>query len=131
MAIENVGSTASVKTEVTQAVSMSGESTVSVPKAISRPSEVTVSAGGQNNGEEGEVAYRMAKSTIKDTVAQTNHLLGQSRCEFSYHEATHRVSIKIIDKDTNEVVKEIPPEKSLEMLQKMWEMAGILVDERR
>ena len=131
MAIENVGSTASVKTEVTQAVSMSGESTVSVPKAISRPAEVTVSAGGQNNGEEGEVAYRMAKSTIKDTVAQTNHLLGQSRCEFSYHEATHRVSIKIIDKDTNEVVKEILPEKSLEMLQKMWEMAGILVDEKR
>ena len=35
------------------------------------------------------------------------------------------------DVDTDEVIREIPPEKSLDMLQKMWEMAGILVDERR
>ena len=42
-----------------------------------------------------------------------------------------RASIKVVDADTNEVIREIPPEKSLDMLQKMWEMAGILVDERR
>ena len=39
--------------------------------------------------------------------------------------------IKIIDKDTKKVVKEFPPEKTLDMLVKMWEMAGILVDEKR
>ena len=37
----------------------------------------------------------------------------------------------VINEDTDEVIREIPPEKSLDMLQKMWEMAGILVDEKR
>ena len=41
------------------------------------------------------------------------------------------MSIKVINDDTDEVIREIPPEKSLKMLQKMWEMAGILVDEKR
>lgn len=51
--------------------------------------------------------------------------------EFGYHEATRRITIKIKDKDTDEVIKEIPSEKALEMLEKAWEMAGILVDEKR
>ena len=30
-----------------------------------------------------------------------------------------------------ELAKELPPEKTLDMIAKVWEMAGILVDERR
>ena len=55
----------------------------------------------------------------------------KTKCEFSYHEETKRVSIKVIDEDTKEVIKEIPPEETLEMIAKMWELAGILVDEKR
>ena len=51
--------------------------------------------------------------------------------EFSYNEPTKRIAIKIKDKETDEVIKEIPSEKALEMLAKAWELAGILVDERR
>jgi flagellar protein FlaG len=52
-------------------------------------------------------------------------------CEFAYNEDTKRVSIKLVDDETKEVIKEIPPEETLEMIAKMWELAGILVDERR
>ena len=38
--------------------------------------------------------------------------------------------IKIVDKDTKDVIKEFPPEETLDMIQKVWEMAGILVDEK-
>jgi flagellar protein FlaG len=55
----------------------------------------------------------------------------RTRCEFSYHEETKRVSIKVFDKDTEEVIREIPPEEALEMVEKMWELAGLLIDERR
>jgi flagellar protein FlaG len=41
------------------------------------------------------------------------------------------VTIKVMDKDTEEVIREIPPEETLEMIQKMWELAGLMVDERR
>ena len=63
--------------------------------------------------------------------SEANRRMEHTRCEYSYHKETNRVSIKVINEDTDEVIREIPPEKSLDMLQKMWEMAGILVDEKR
>ena len=42
----------------------------------------------------------------------------------------NRVTIKIIDKTTKEVIKEYPPEETLDMIAKVWEIAGILVDEK-
>ena len=44
--------------------------------------------------------------------------------------ATNRVTIKIVDKDTKKVLKEYPPEKTLDMIAKVWEMAGLLVDQK-
>ena len=50
---------------------------------------------------------------------------------FGIHEGTNRVTIKIVDKDTKKVLKEFPPEKTLDMIEKVWEMAGLMVDEKR
>ncbi|MDP3051106.1 MAG: flagellar protein FlaG, partial [Eubacteriales bacterium] len=41
------------------------------------------------------------------------------------------IIVRIIDAETEEVVKEIPPEEILDLIAKLWEMAGIVVDERR
>lgn len=70
---------------------------------------------------------------IKNAVDHANQTMRQSRtkCEFSYHEETKRVSIKVIDAETEEVIREIPPEETLEMISKMWELAGLMVDEKR
>ncbi len=70
-------------------------------------------------------------SSIDSAVSSANSKLSKTRCEYSYNEATRRVSIKVFDKDSDELIREVPPEKSLEMLQKMWELAGIMVDEKR
>ncbi|HHY78507.1 MAG TPA: flagellar protein FlaG, partial [Clostridiales bacterium] len=53
------------------------------------------------------------------------------RFEYSIHEATKQIMVKVIDKETDEVIREIPPEKILNMVAKMWEIAGLIVDERR
>jgi len=70
---------------------------------------------------------------IKNAVDHANQTMRQSKtkCEFSYHEETKRVSIKVIDAETEEVIREIPPEETLEMISKMWELAGLMVDEKR
>ncbi len=75
----------------------------------------------------------VSEQHIKAEISKANNRLKRhnTKCEFGYHEKTKRVTIKIMDKDTEEVIREIPPEKTLEMIQKMWELAGILVDERR
>lgn len=71
---------------------------------------------------------------LKDAIGMANNKLKQSqpitRCEFTYHEDVNRVSIKLIDKETQEVVKEIPPEKKIKMIEKLWEITGLLVDEK-
>lgn len=71
------------------------------------------------------------QETVKRAVEQLNKNMSHSEAIFGIHEATNRVTIKIVDTETNEVIKEIPPEKTLDMIAKVWEMAGILVDERR
>lgn len=55
----------------------------------------------------------------------------QSEAIFGIHEKTNRVTIKIVDKKTKEVIKEYPPEKTLDMIAKAWELAGLMVDEKR
>lgn len=74
-----------------------------------------------------------SEDEIKNAINQANKRarFGHTNAEFSYHEATKRISVKIIDQDTNEVIREIPPEETLDMISKMWELAGIIVDEKR
>ncbi|BCN32556.1 flagellar protein FlaG [Anaeromicropila herbilytica] len=70
---------------------------------------------------------------IRDAVTAANNKLLQSktRCEYKYHEDINRVSIKIRDTETDKIIKEIPAEGTLESLKKIWEIAGLLVDEKR
>lgn len=50
--------------------------------------------------------------------------------EISVHEKTHAIMVKVINKETGQLIREIPPEKTLDLVAKMMEIAGILVDER-
>lgn len=70
-------------------------------------------------------------NSIDSAFSSANSKLSKTRCEYSYDEDTKRVSIKVYDKDSDELIREVPPEKSLEMLQRIWELAGIMVDEKR
>ena len=80
-----------------------------------------------------EVAPEKIKAAVDDlnkTVKQASPM-HHTQLSFKYHEDTNRISITVTDSDTDEVIREIPPEKTLDMLAKAWEMAGLLVDERR
>ena len=68
---------------------------------------------------------------IKKAVENLNKNNPHTEAVFGIHEGTNRVTIKIVDKDTKKVIKEYPPEKTLDMIEKVWEMAGIMVDEKR
>ena len=90
---------------------------------------------GESNNQAGNEAEQKKSSvsaeTIKKAVEEMNRKMANSEAQFGIHEATNRVTIKIVDKQTKEVIKELPPEKTLDMIAKVWEMAGILVDEKR
>ena len=67
---------------------------------------------------------------LKKAVNDLNKQMKNSEAIFGIHDKTNRVTIKIVDKTTKEVIKEYPPEETLDMIAKVWEIAGILVDEK-
>lgn len=87
------------------------------------------SSGADTSAKQQEEQQQQASiQKLKDIQKVINH---NTVAEFGYNEPTNRITIKIKDKDTDEVIKEIPSEKALEMLAKAWELAGIMVDEKR
>lgn len=141
MALEPLGSIMTVqtqavaKTEPVQPVSGSTEANPQVEKIAPDSTTVVVAkADGKKDGTSNEAQYQNQQPTneqIKQAVEKLNKSMTNSEAVFGIHEATQRVTIKIVDKESKEVIKELPPEKTLDMIAKVWEMAGILVDERR
>lgn len=88
---------------------------------------------GQDGAGNGAAREQQQANTeqIKKAVENLNKNMSHSEAVFGIHEETNRVTIKIVDRETKEVIKELPPEKTLDMIAKAWELAGILVDERR
>lgn len=140
MTIEPLGSTMSLQA---QQVKQTPVRTESVQKTSAELSDtatreaarvdntINVVESTQEKGESGQSEQQAAHEQIKKAVEQLNRNMAHSEAVFGIHEATNRVTIKIIDKETREVIKELPPEKTLNMIAKVWEMAGILVDEKR
>jgi len=75
----------------------------------------------------------ISEKVVIDAIDRVNRAISGAnrRFEFSIHEKTKEIMIKVVDSDTNQVVREIPPEKILDMVANMMEMAGLMVDERR
>ena len=102
-----------------------------------KASEASVSAktscSNPLTANQGKGQKEVSEEQLKNVIDKANYKMKphRTRFEFAYHEETKRVSIKVLDKDTSEVIKEIPPEQALDMLEKLWEIAGFLVDERR
>ncbi|MBQ6888604.1 MAG: flagellar protein FlaG [Lachnospiraceae bacterium] len=84
-----------------------------------------------NTNANSEEQRQASNDKIKKAVEELNKKMANSEAVFGVHDETNRVTIKIVDKKSKEVIKEFPPEKTLDMIAKVWEEAGILVDEKR
>lgn len=90
-----------------------------------------ISQKSQDDGRENQ--QNVSKSTIDNSFAETNAKIKMknTRLEYSIDDDTQRISIKVIDRDTDKCIREVPPEETLKALKKIWEIAGIIVDEKR
>ncbi|WP_246317035.1 flagellar protein FlaG [Paenibacillus agri] len=50
--------------------------------------------------------------------------------EISIHEQTHAIMVKVFDKQSGDLIREIPPEKLLDVAANMMELSGLIVDEK-
>lgn len=88
------------------------------------------SAGQSGFSSKGDSNHQKNKQLQEAVEKMKKNMMGHTEPVFGIHEGTNRVTIKIVDKETKDVVKEYPPEETLDMIQKVWEMAGIVVDEK-
>jgi len=93
--------------------------------------DFSLNAGTEGDKNRSEEMATMNNAQLKSAVGDLNKQLKNSEAIFGIHDKTNRVTIKIVDKTTKEVIKEFPPEQTLDMIAKVWEIAGILVDEKR
>lgn len=82
--------------------------------------------------ENGTDEFLIGEIELVNAIKTTNNRLEgfDRKAEFSIHEKTGDIMIKVLDTRTNEVVREIPPEKMKDMIANILERAGLLVDER-
>ncbi len=70
------------------------------------------------------------KSEVKKTVSEINNFLDSMNKSLSFFidDDSGRYGVKVIDKETKEVIKQIPPKEVLDMSSKIKEMLGSLID---
>ena len=72
------------------------------------------------------------KNAVEKAIEDANKLLYATKKKLAYttHEKTNRLMVTVVNVDTEEVIREIPPEKLLDAYAQMLELAGLLVDKR-
>lgn len=143
MVYQGSTSTAQVKEESQSKAEVSSKDNQMVSDTVAKETQAmnTKEASGDTSGEAGSQSQAQLAAQkqneknmqLKKAVDDINKraVNDQSEAVFGIHDKTNRITIKIIDKKTKEVIKEFPPEKTLDMIAKVWEMAGLMVDEKR
>lgn len=83
----------------------------------------TVEANAQKKEEPNE-------EDMQQMMKELNELMSRINCnlEFSYHKEVNVMSVKMIDKATNEVIKELPPEEMIDNMIQAKDWIGAFLD---
>ena len=90
---------------------------------------VTQSQGEKISTTEGQEISKEKLQSVVDTVnefLQINH----NASKFVLHDGLDRYFVQVVDTQTEEVVKEIPPKKLLDAFYEMQKLLGMIVDEK-
>ena len=137
MSIEPIGTLTSVQmqptTKISKPVDNMEVSTQPQPNSVDTVTKAIekVSNSANKEGQEGNQSQSGSNESARLAAQTYNKLTENTKAVFGVNEATNRVTIKIVDKDTDEIIKEFPAEKTLDMIARVWEMAGLMVDEKR
>ena len=71
-----------------------------------------------------EQQMRRLESVYKEMMGRETTL------DISIHEKTNQIMVKVLNKETGELIREVPPEKIVNLVASMMEMAGIIIDKK-
>ena len=121
----------SQKTDAQPQTSVGHEVSAGKPELKGNDLSVSNSSNSASRHEKTEEQIEADNERVKKAISEMNKkMFNNSEAVFGIHEDTNRITIKIVDKTTKETIKELPPEKTLDMIAKAWELAGLMVDEK-
>lgn len=76
------------------------------------------------------VQYGLSKDQVQKLVDEAQDVLQRVNAQLSFkvHEGTGRTLVQVVEKDSKEVLRELPPEKMLDVIAGIWQWSGIAVD---
>ncbi|MDI3481901.1 MAG: flagellar protein FlaG [Tepidanaerobacteraceae bacterium] len=69
-------------------------------------------------------------TSLADNMEEFALEIKNTRFEFSIHEDTKRIIVRIYDMNTDELISEIPPEKFLDLIANIWKQVGLIIDKK-
>ncbi|MCK4391239.1 MAG: flagellar protein FlaG [Desulfobacterales bacterium] len=111
MIVENIGT---IKTQV----QIPNTARAPVSDALPKDSKPEVKA---------EPEIKVSQALLND-VQHDIQMMRNVGLQFSVHGATGRTVVRVVDKETQELIREIPPEEFLSLAARLDEMIGILFD---
>ena len=85
--------------------------------------------------EEDQSEFHLEPGTLDEEsvdfmTKELNDLMSKINCniEFTYHQDAGMMSVKMVDKETQEVIKELPPEEMIENMMKAKDWLGAFLD---
>jgi len=81
--------------------------------------------------EKEEYSEQELEDEVRESVKDINEIVDKVKegLSFQIHEDTEKMMVKVVDLNTDEVIKELPPEEMLDLQARIHEMVGILIDE--
>lgn len=73
-----------------------------------------------------------SKEEVKSMINQINNFLKEQNTsiQYEYHEKLEEYFVKVVDRSTNKVVREIPPKKLLDLYAYIKEKLGLIIDKK-
>lgn len=101
-------------------------------KVTNAPEQIksrTTEVNGKNNGLEKK---EYTREQLESAVESINEFLqaDHTKSKFVFHEGLDKYYVRLVDSNTDEVIKEIPPERILNAFYEMQKLAGMIVDEK-
>ena len=108
------------------------EKEVARPKETKEPAK-EISDSRQVKGKE-ELERKDALAPKSEDVDRLVELINEAmeilnyKLKFTVHKETNQVVVKVLDKETDEVIREIPPEQILNLVAKFRDAMGLFID---
>lgn len=88
---------------------------------------------GLNNSQQMYNGSPIGEQRLNDLIEHGNKILQRldTRLQWSVHKQSQKLIVKVLNTETNEIIREIPPEKYLDLVQNLCEQVGLFLDERK